>query len=58
MNYYELCSLNYGGNFKDNFSGIMKIKTFTLCVVILFVWEIIYHLIIDLFVYYKSRYLI
>ena len=50
MNYYELCSLNYGDNFKDNFSGIMKIKTFTLCVVILFVWEIIYHLIIFLFI--------
>ena len=54
MNYYELCSLNYGDDFKDNFSGIMKIEIFTLCVIILFVWEIIYHLIIFLFIYFKS----
>ena len=53
MNYYELCSLNYGDDFKDNFNGIMKIKAYTLCVVILFVWEIIYHLIIFLFIYFK-----
>ena len=53
MNYYELCSLSYGDDFKDNFSGIMKINAYTLCVVILFVWEIIYHLIIFLFIYYK-----
>ena len=55
INYYELCSINYGDEFKDNFSGIMKIKTYTLCVVILFVWEIIYHLIIFLFIYFKPQ---
>ena len=58
INYYEFCSTNYGENFKDSFSDIMKVKTYTLSVVILFVWEIIYHLIIDLLVYYKSRDLI
>ena len=52
IKYYELCSINYGDEFKDNFSGIMKIKTYTLCVVILFVLEIIYHLIIGLYIYF------
>ena len=55
MNYYELCSLSYGDDFKDNFRGIMKINAYTLCVVILFVWEIIYHLIIFLFNYFKPQ---
>ena len=46
MNYYELCSAYYGENFKNNFSAIINVKTYTLCVVIFFVWEIICHGII------------
>ena len=30
-------------NFIDNFKGIMIINTLTLCAVILFVWEVVYH---------------
>ena len=50
MNYYELCSAYYGENFKNNFSAIINVKTYTLCVVIFFVWEIIYHGIIGLYI--------
>ena len=48
MDYYEECSKYYGSNFVDNFKSIMRINTFTLCIVILFVWEVVYHLIIAL----------
>ena len=50
MNYYDLCSAYYGENFKNNFSSIINVKTYTLCVVIFFVWEIIYHGIIGLYI--------
>ena len=43
MNYYEQCSIYYGDDFIDNFKGIMIINTLTLCAVILFVWEVVYH---------------
>ena len=46
MDYYNLCSSYYGDSFKNTFSNIMNIKTYTLLVVILFVLEIIYHAII------------
>ena len=46
MNFYEQCSKYYGENFIDNFKGIMRINTITLCVVIFFVWEVVYHGII------------
>ena len=55
MKYYELCSSKYGDGFKANFSNIMNITTFTLCVVILFVWKIIYHLIISLFIFCQEE---
>ena len=50
MNYYDLCSSYYGDNFKNNFSDIMDIKTYTLSIVILFVWEIVYHFIVVLYI--------
>ncbi len=46
MDYYNLCSSYYGDSFKNTFSNIMNIRTYTLCVVILFALEIIYHAII------------
>ena len=46
MNYYEQCSKYYGESFIDNFKDIMRINTLTLCVVIFFVWEVVYHGII------------
>ena len=46
MNFYEQCSKYYGESFIDNFKDIMRINTLTLCVVILFVWEVVYHGII------------
>ena len=46
MNYYNLCSDYYGDSFKNSFSNIMSIRTYTLYIVILFVWEIVYHAII------------
>ena len=50
MNYYNLCLPEYGENFKNNFSDIMNIKTYTLCVLIFFVWEIVYNVLIMLFI--------
>ena len=47
MNYYELCSAYYGDNFKNNFSNIINVKTYTLCIIILFVWDIVYYAIIS-----------
>ena len=46
MNFYEQYSKYYGESFIDNFKDIMRINTLTLCVVILFVWEVVYHGII------------
>ena len=46
MNFYEQCSKYYGESFIDNFKDIMRINTLTLCVVILFLWEVVYHGII------------
>ena len=46
MNYYNLCSDYYGESFKNNFRNIICIRIYTLFIVILFVWEIIYHAII------------
>ena len=46
MNYYNLCSDYYGDSFRNSFSSIMNIRIYTLLVVILFVWETIYHAII------------
>ena len=46
MNFYEQCSKYYGESFIDNFKDIMRINTLTLCVFILFVWEVVYHGII------------
>ena len=46
MNFYEQCSKYYGESFIDNFKDIMRINTLTLCVVILFVCEVVYHGII------------
>ena len=46
MNFYEQCSKYYGESFIDNFKDIMRINTLTLCVVILFVLEVVYHGII------------
>ena len=40
MNFYEQCSKYYGESFIDNFKDIMRINTLTLCVVILFIWEL------------------
>ena len=54
MKYYDLCSAKYGDEFKNNFNGIMNITTYTLCVVIFFVVEIIYNLIIGLFIFYQK----
>ena len=48
MNYYDLCSIDYGDDFINSFSNIMKITTYTLWVVILFGVEIFYHLIVAL----------
>ena len=50
INYYELCSQVYGDDFKNNFSSIMDIKTYTFWVLILFIVEIVYHAIIFIFV--------
>ena len=46
MNFYEQYSKYYGESFIDNFKDIMRINTLTLFVVILFVWEVVYHGII------------
>ena len=50
MNYYNLCSAYYGDSFKNNFSSIMNIRTYTLWVVILFVLEIVYHAIVAIYI--------
>ena len=53
MNFYEQCSKYYGESFIDNFKGIMRINTLTLCVVIFFVWEVVYHGIIFAFIVFQ-----
>ena len=55
MNYYDLCFPEYGENFKNSFSDIMNIKTYTLCVLIFFVWEIVYNVLINIFIFCQNE---
>ena len=51
MNYYELCSPIYGDIFENNFNNIMNIRIYNLCILILFIVEIVYHAIIIVYIY-------
>ena len=55
MKYYEECSKYYGESFINNFSNIIKINIYTLCIIVLFAWEIIYHAIITLCIMFEKN---
>ena len=55
MDYYNLCSSYYGDSFKNTFSNIMNIRTYTLSVVILSALEFIYHAIIFLAIFFQRE---
>ena len=55
MDYYNLCSSYYGDSFKNTFSNIMNIRTYTLSVVILSALEFIYHTIIFFAIFFQKE---